>query len=77
VLAISQVGASESGGLYLRPEFLLLTPFIQIRLAYLRKDMTLAFFMVCWCWLSLVRSIAMILLSYCMILHSAVDADAV
>jgi hypothetical protein len=53
VLAISQVGASESGGLYLRPEFLLLTLFIQIRLAYLRKDMTLAFFMVYWCWLSL------------------------
>ncbi|KIK40295.1 hypothetical protein CY34DRAFT_807338 [Suillus luteus UH-Slu-Lm8-n1] len=47
VLVMSDVGASEPGGLYHHPEFLLLTLFLQIRLAYSRKDTSLALPMVC------------------------------
>ncbi|KAG2737215.1 hypothetical protein P692DRAFT_20762226, partial [Suillus brevipes Sb2] len=47
VLVMSDVGASESGGLYHHPGFLLLTLFLQIRLAYSRKDITLSLPMVC------------------------------
>lgn len=77
VLVISDVDASESGGSYNCPEFLLLTTFLQIQLAYLWQDGIPVLSMVCWCWLSLVRSITIILPIYLMITHSADDADTV